>query len=166
MKRLVLVISLFANAVAIAQTPQWSPSAAADWYSRQPWMVGANYIQSTTVNQIEMWQQDTFDPDRIDLELGWAENLGINTLRVPLHDLIWQRDTGGFQRRITKFLGLVEKHKMRVIFVLFDSLGDPYPELGHQRQPKPGVRNGLWAQSPGAKGLIDPKQVENALSFA
>src|SRR5580704_679716 len=117
MKRLVLVISLFATAAAMAQTPQWSPAAANDWYSHQPWIVGSNYVQSNTVNQIEMWQQDTFDLDRIDLELGWAESIGINTLRVPLHDVVWQHDTGGFKRRIGRFLNLVEKHKMRVIFV-------------------------------------------------
>jgi hypothetical protein len=166
MKRIVLVISLFANAVAVAQTPQWTPSAATDWYSRQPWIIGSNYIQSNTVNQIEMWQQDTFDGDRIDLELSWAENLGINTLRVFLHDMLWDHEASGLQRRMDKLLRLTEKHKMKVIFVLFDSSGDPYPELGHQRQPKPGVRNSLWVQGPGAKGLTDPKQLEKALNYA
>ena len=166
MKRLVLVISLFADAVALAQTRQWTPSAANDWYTRQPWIVGTNYIQSNTVNQIEMWQQDTFDADRIDLELGWAESLGINTIRVFLHDLVWEHESGGLQRRMDKLLRLVEKHKMRVIFVLFDSSGDPFPELGHQRQPKQGVRNSLWVQSPGAKGLTDSKAVEEALHYA
>jgi hypothetical protein len=166
MKRSVLVISLLVNAAALAQTPQWTASAANEWYSRQPWIVGNNYIQSNTVNQIEMWQQETFDADRIDLELGWAENLGINTLRVFLNDQLWEKDSGGFRRRIDKLLKLAEKHRMRVIFVLFDSSGDPYPELGHQRQPKPGVRNSLWAQSPGAKGLTDPKQLQKALAYA
>ena len=75
--------------------------------------------------------------DRIDLELGWAENLGLNTLRVSLHNLVWEREPGGTQRRIDKLLKLVEKHKMRVIFVLFDSLGDPYPELGRQHYVEP-----------------------------
>jgi hypothetical protein len=166
MKRLVLVISLFSAMVAIAQTPQWTPSAAADWYTRQPWIVGANYIQSNTVNQIEMWQPETFDGDRVDLELGWAESLGINTLRVFLHELLWEHDAGALFSRMRKLLAIAEKHKMKVIFVLFDSFGDPYPELGHQRQPKPGVRNSLWAQSPGARGLTDPKQVEKALNYA
>jgi hypothetical protein len=165
MKRLVLVLSFF-SAIAIAQSHQWPPSAAADWYARQPWIIGANYIQSNTVNQIEMWQQETFDPDRIDMELGWAEGLGINTLRVFLEEMLWEHDSGGLQRRMGKLLNIAEKHRMRVIFVLFDSSGDPYPELGHQRQPKPGVRNSIWAQSPGAKGLVDPKQVEDALAFA
>jgi hypothetical protein len=128
--------------------------------------MGTNYIQSNTVNQIEMWQQETFDAERVDLELGWAEGLGIDTLRVVLDDMLWEKDPGGFQRRVDKLLKSVEKHKMRVIFVLFDSSGDPYPELGHQRQPKPGVRNSLWAQSPGNKGLTDPKQLAKALSYA
>lgn len=166
MKRLALVISLFVSAAAYAQSPQWTPAAANDWYNRQPWLVGTDYIQSNTVNQIEMWQQETFDADRVDLELGWAENLGFNTIRVFLHDLVWQRDASGFQKRINKLLNLVEKHKMKVIFVLFDSSGDPYPEPGHQHQPKAGVRNSLWVQSPGAKGLTDAKQLEKALIYA
>lgn len=166
MKRLVLVITLFSVAVAFAQNSPWTPAAASDWYAHQPWIVGANYIQSNTVNQIEMWQPETFDVDRIDLELRWAETLGINTLRVSLHEMLWDHDSGALQSRMGKLLKVAEKHKMRVIFVLFDSFGDPYPELGHQRQPKPGVRDSLWVQSPGAKGLVDAKQVDNALKYA
>jgi len=166
MKRFVLIISLLMNAAALAQTPQWPASTANEWYSRQPWIVGSDYIQSNTVNEIEMWQQGTFDSDRIDLELGWAESLGINTLRVTLDDELWEKGSFGFQRRMDKLLKLAEKHRMRVIFVLFDSIGDPYPELGHQRQPKPGVRNSVWAQTPGAKGLTDPKQLQKALAYA
>ena len=166
MKRLALVISFFSVSIASAQTTQWTAGTASDWYARQPWIIGANYIQSNTVNQIEMWQADTFDGDRIDMELGWAERLGINTLRVSLSETVWARDSSGMQSRMGKLLKIADKHKMRVIFVLFDSSGDPYPEWGHQRQPKPGVRNSLWVQSPGAKGLTDPKQVEEALSYA
>jgi len=166
MKRLALVISFLSASIASAQTAQWSAGAASDWYARQPWIIGANYIQSNTVNQIEMWQSDTFDGDRIDMELGWAERLGINTLRVSLAEIVWEHDPGGLQSRMGKLLKIAEKHKMKVIFVLFDSSGDPYPETGHQRQPKPGVRNSLWVQSPGAKGLTDPQQVEEALNYA
>jgi hypothetical protein len=166
MKHLVLVLSLFVTAVAYAQTPPWTPSIANDWYVHQPWIAGADYIQSNTINQIEMWQPETFDVDRIDLELGWAENLGINTLRISLPFLEWEQNSGGVQRRINKLLDLLQKHKMRVIFVLFDSVGDPYPEAGHQHQPKPGVRNSQWVQSPGAKGLVDAKELQKALLFA
>ena len=120
-----------------------------EWYSAQPWLVGANYVPATAINELEMWQADTFDPARIDLELGWAEAIGMNTMRVFLHDLAWQQDPAGYKRRIDQFLGIAEKHNIRPMFVLFDSVWDPFPALGQQRAPTPGVHNSGWVQSPG-----------------
>jgi len=128
---------------------------AADWYAKQPWLVGSNYIPATAINELEMRQPDTFDPKRIDLELGWAESIGLNTMRVFLHDLLWQQDPAGFRKRVEVFLQIADKHKVRPIFVLFDSCWDPDPELGKQRSPRPGVHNSGWVQSPGAKVLQD-----------
>jgi hypothetical protein len=105
-----------------------------------------------------MWQAETFDPKRIDLELSWAESLGMNTMRVFLHDLLWKQDAAGFKQRIDTFLGIASKHGIRPMFVLFDSCWDPFPKLGKQRDPKPGVHNSGWAQSPGAEALRDPSQ--------
>ena len=132
--------------------------AANEWYKQEPWLVGANYIPATAINELEMWQADTFDPKRIDLELGWAESIGMNTMRVFLHDLLWKQDPEGFKKRIGQFLEICQKHKIRPMFVLFDSCWDPFPQLGAQRAPKPGVHNSGWMQSPGAKALDDPSQ--------
>ena len=120
--------------------------------------MGSNYIPATAINQLEMWQSGTFDPQRIDLELGWAESLGMNTMRVFLHDLPWQQDAAGFRQRIDTFLKIASKHKIRPMLVLFDSCWDPQPQLGKQRPPTPGVHNSGWVQSPGAKALEDPAQ--------
>jgi len=103
-----------------------------------------------------MWQADTFDPSRINLELTWAEDLGMNTMRVFLHDLPWQQDAGAFERRISRFLAIADKHKIRPILVLLDSCWDPFPQPGLQPAPRPGVHNSHWVQSPGAKELMDP----------
>jgi len=81
-----------------AQTSRWTEETANDWYAHQPWLVGSNYIPSTAINELEMWQADTFDPKRIDQELGWAQSLGLNTMRVFLHDLLWQQDPEGFKK--------------------------------------------------------------------
>jgi hypothetical protein len=105
-----------------------------------------------------MWQAETFDPKRIDTELGWAENIGMNTMRVFLHDLLWKQDPDGFKKRIDTFLGIAAKHKIRPMLVLFDSCWDPYPKLGPQRAPKPGVHNSGWVQSPGLETLRDKSQ--------
>ena len=141
-----------------AQTNRWSEKQAADWYAKQPWLVGSNYIPANAINELEMWQADTFDPKRIDLELGWAEAIGLNTMRVFLHDLPWQQDAAGFQKRIDTFLQISAKHHIKPLFVLFDSCWDPEPHLGKQHAPKPGVHNSGWVQSPGAKALQDPSQ--------
>jgi hypothetical protein len=140
-------------------TSRWTEAKANDWYAHQPWLVGSNYIPATAINELEMWQADTFDPKRIELELGWAESLGLNTMRVFLHDLLWQQDASGFQKRIDTFLTIAAKHHIRILFVLFDSCWDPYPHLGKQREPRPGVHNSGWVQSPGAAALKDPAQL-------
>src|SRR6202000_2296009 len=98
------------------------------------------------INQLEMWQGDTFDPVEIDKELGWAEGIGMNTMRVFLHDLPWSQDARGFQSRIGTFLTIAAKHHIKPIFVLFDSCWDPFPKTGLQRSPKPGVHNSGWVQ--------------------
>ena len=141
---------------ATAERRRWTEAQAEAWYRREPWLVGSNYIPATAINELEMWQADTFDPKRIDLELGWAESLGLNTMRVFLHDLLWQQDPQGFTSRIRTFLAIADNHHIRILFVLFDSCWDPNPHLGPQREPKPGVHNSGWVQSPGAAALLDP----------
>ena len=143
---------------AAAKRTRWTGKEANEWYAKQPWLVGSNYIPATAINQLEMWQADTFDPKRIDLELGWAQSLGMNTMRVFLHDLLWKQDPEGFKKRINTFLTIAQKHHIRPLFVLFDSVWDPKPHLGKQHAPVPGVHNSGWMQSPGAAALSDPSQ--------
>ena len=160
MKRTLAAIVLFLGLTncSYAQTTRWTEQAAIDWYANQPWLVGSNYIPSTAINELEMWQASTFDPQRIDTELGWAQSLGLNTMRVFLHDLLWKQDPEGFKKRIDIFLAIAQKHKIRPIFVLFDSCWDANPKLGKQHAPTPGVHNSGWVQSPGAAALKDPSE--------
>ncbi len=137
---------------------RWTEQRAAEWYATQPWIVGSNYIPASAINELEMWKKDTFDPKRIDRELGWAEAIGLNSMRVFLHDLPWQQDPAGFKSRIDTFLQIAAKHHIKPLFVLFDSCWDPQPHLGKQHAPRPGVHNSGWVQSPGAKALQDPTQ--------
>jgi hypothetical protein len=105
-----------------------------------------------------MWQADTFDPQEIDKELGWVEYLGMNTMRVFLHDLLWQQDPEGFKVCLDQFLSIASRHHIRPMLVLFDSCFDPNPKLGPQLPPISGVMLSRWVQSPGAAALQDPSQ--------
>lgn len=153
-----LLVSMLLPAWAVGQSQRWSESQADAWYAQQPWLVGSNYVPADAINQLEMWQAATFDPQRIDTELGWAEGLGMNTMRVFLHDLIWQQDAAGFKKRIDLFLSIADKHHIHPIFVLFDSCWEEVPKLGPQHPPIPGVHNSGWVQSPGVPALKDPSQ--------
>jgi hypothetical protein len=135
---------------------RWSAKNAEEWYRRQPWLVGCNFIPSTAINQLEMWQGATFDPGTIDRELGWAADIGMNAVRVYLHDLVWQADAEGLKRRIDRYLDLAARKGIRTLFVLFDDCWNSDPKLGKQPEPIPGVHNSGWMQSPGSKVVIDP----------
>lgn len=132
----------------------WTIEKANAWYSKKGWFLGCNYAPSTAVNQLEMWEKETFDPITIDRELGWAAQLGFNTLRVFLHHLLWEHDAEGLKHRMEEFLSLAEKHHLGVMFVLFDGVWNPHPTVGH-RESKPGVHNSGWLQSPGVEILKD-----------
>ncbi len=153
-----VLLPLLAAATLPAALKPWAPGIAAQWYRQQPWLVGSNYIPSTAGNQLEMWQAETFDPQRIDTELAWAESIGMNTMRVFLHDLLWRQNPEGFRQRLDAFLKIAEGHHIRPMLVLFDSCWDPAPHLGAQPEPRPGVHNSVWVQSPGAAVLDDPAQ--------
>ncbi|MGV3586288.1 MAG: 1,4-beta-xylanase [Adhaeribacter sp.] len=139
-----------------AQRPIWTKEQANAWYAKQPWLVGCNYSPYNAINQLEMWQAETFDLATMDKELAWAESLGFNTLRVFLHDQLWVQDAEGFKKRIDQFLNIAQKHKIKPMFVLFDSCWDPFPQLGKQHEPVQGLHNSGWVQGPGADVLKDP----------
>ncbi|GLU53317.1 cellulase family glycosylhydrolase [Dyadobacter frigoris] len=136
----------------------WTKEQAKEWYGEKDWIVGADFLPSTAINQLEMFQEASFDTATINKELGWAEGIGMNTMRVYLHDLLWQQDSTGFLKRLDTFLAIADKHKIKPVFVIFDSCWDPFPKLGTQRAPKPGVHNSGWVQSPGYNALKDSTQ--------
>src|SRR5687768_9598721 len=123
--RLLPFLAFLAPGTLSAQ--QWTPEQAQTWAKSQPWRAGANFTPSTAINQLEMWQADTFDPATIDRELGWAAGVGMNTMRVFLHNLLWEQDSEGLLKRMDQFLTIADKHKIGIMFVLFDDVWDPNP---------------------------------------
>lgn len=164
MNRLALGILVLSILSPLAQAREkWTPEQSQVWGRGKPWLVGCNFSPSTAINQLEMWQADTFDLKTIDRELGWAEGLGFTSVRVFLHDLLWKQDSAGFLARMDQFLDVAAKHHIGVDFVLFDSCWDPHAQLGRQREPKKGLHNSGWVQSPGMDLLTQPARWEAEL---
>lgn len=144
---------------------RWSQSKANEWIEKNGWIVGCNYIPSNAINQLEMWQEETFSPEIIDKELSWAAGLGFNSVRVFLHHLLWEQDSEGFLKRIHVFLTVASKYKIKTMFVLFDAVWNPFPKLGLQPAPKLNVHNSGWVQSPGYDVLNNPDNYDTLHSY-
>ena len=147
------------------ETQRWSVEKANLWYDQYPFLVGGNYIPASAINQLEMWQAETFDPQRIDFELQRASEVGMNTMRVFLHDLAWKQDKNGFFKRIDEFLAIADKHGIKPMFVIFDGVWNPYPKAGKQPEPVPRVHNSGWVQSPGIEILADSKKQDELKEY-
>lgn len=143
------------NPIQSKTLDRWSEEKVWDWYNNQPWLVGTNFITSSSINQLEFWQQESFDSILLEKELKLSASIGMNTHRVFLHDLLWQQDSIGFMERINKFLEISDRNGIKTLFVFFDDVWHPVPTLGKQPEPIPNVHNSGWVQSPGAKILYD-----------
>ena len=138
-----------APVVATAPGQVWSAEKANAWYAQQPWINGANFLPSTAINQLEMWQAATFDTATISRELGWASGIGFNTMRVYLHSLAWKQDPDGFKHRVDQYLNVANRHGIKTMFVFFDDCWNKIPQAGPQPAPQPGIHNSGWVQDPG-----------------
>ena len=129
----------------------WTPERAWSWYGSRPWLVGCNFLPSTAVNDVEMWQKESFDPQTIDRELGWAQGLGFNTVRVFVNYAVWEADPAGLKDTFRRFLEIADRHGLSALVILLDDCFQPEPRVGKQAAPEPGVHNSQWVQSPGAR---------------
>jgi len=153
---MVLSCVVYAQKAKTQVSKVWTPEKANAWYAGHAWLNGADYIPSTAINQLEMWQAGTFDPATIDRELGWAESICFNTMRVFLHSVAWKEDPTGFKSRVNVFLTIAAKHHIQPLFVFFDDCWNKVPQPGKQPEPKTGIHNSGWVQDPGQPASEDP----------
>ena len=104
---LILVIE---DLVILSKDKRWSEERAWQWHNENGWMVGSNFNPSTSINQLEFWQEDTYDPETIKRELEWSAELGMNMHRVYLHNLLWDQDSVGFLERVDNYLEISDSN--------------------------------------------------------
>jgi len=162
MRKLLLltILALALQSGTHAQRAIWTKEKANAWYDAKPWLRGCDFIPSTAINQLEMWQAASFDPTTIDKELGYAQSIGLNCMRVFLHHVAWQQDPEGFRKRMTQYLGIADKHGILTIFVFFDDCWNESYQAGPQPKPKTGIHNSGWLRDPGKLYYDEPQLVD------
>ena len=144
---------------------RWTEEKAWQWHNENGWMVGTNFNPSTSINQLEFWQEDTYDPETIERELEWSAELGMNMHRVYLHNLLWDQDSIGFLERVDNYLNISESKDIKTLFVLLDDVWHPVPKLGKQPEPIPFVHNSGWVQAPGSEILGDSSRHDELKNY-
>ena len=167
MMLLIVVILFVASSQDLQSTNydvkvRWSEEKANEWYAKQPWPCGFNYIPASAISYTEMWMPYCFNPDSIDMELALAEEIGFNCLRVVLPFIVWEYDPNAFKKRIETFLRICEKRGIKVMLTLFDDctfgkdqkLKDPW--YGKQPEVLKGWYANGWTPSPGHSMVREP----------
>ena len=144
---------------------RWTEERAWQWHSENGWMVGTNFNPSTSINQLEFWQEETYDRETIERELEWSAELGMNMHRVYLHNLLWDQDSIGFLERVDNYLNISESKDIKTLFVLLDDVWHPVPKLGKQPEPIPFVHNSGWVQAPGSEILGDSSRHDELKNY-
>uniref|UniRef100_A0A914E613 Glycoside hydrolase family 5 domain-containing protein n=1 Tax=Acrobeloides nanus TaxID=290746 RepID=A0A914E613_9BILA len=140
MHKFVLLLLLFLH--EIYGRTQWTTDQAFAWFNAQkPYIMGTEYMTSSAVNSLEMWQAATFDPVLIDKEMAVGGQLGMTTMRIFLEDLAYSQDPAGFKNRMSTLLGIASKYGIKPLFVFFTNGAIPNPANGIQPKPIPGVES-------------------------
>lgn len=162
MKKALLLLTVAAAFVlqTVAQRPVWSKEKANAWYKNYGWLRGGNFISHTAINQLEMWQAESFDTKAIDTDLGYAQSIGFNCMRVFLHHAAWEADKEGFKKRMNTYLDIANKHGIITLFVFFDDCWNESYKIGTQPAPKTGIHNSGWVRDPGKLLYDDPAIVK------
>jgi hypothetical protein len=147
------------------ETGRWTEAQASAWAAENGWLRGANFNPSTAINQLETWQAESFDPETIDRELGWAAGIGLNCMRVYLHHVAWEVDPEGLKGRMNHYLEIADKHGIKTIFVFFDDCWNATYQAGKQPEPKPGIHNSGWVRDPGDLLFEKPELVETLETY-
>ena len=148
MKKLLMTFMASAALVAsAARNGPWTKEQAWEWYSRQPWMRGCNYMPASCANRVDQWQEMGCEERfaEMERELKLAQSIGFNTLRILIEEqgfAVWCAEHDGFMARLERMLALLDKygmHKygMRMILVLGNDCSRPkeiwsFPKTGPQ----------------------------------
>jgi hypothetical protein len=161
MKRSFIIFFLsFISILSFSQdsTLRWSEQKANDWYKKQQWLCGFNYIPAYAINYTAMWDKTSFDAVAIDKELSLAEQSGMNVLRAVLQYAVFADDSTYFLKTLDVFAAICDKHHIKFVPALFDDCAfgiTQDPKVGKQPEPLKGWYAWAWSPSPGHSMVVD-----------
>lgn len=130
---------------------KWTKERVWDWYNKEPWIRGCNFMGSDCANRIDQWQEEGFEQRLIvaDRELKLAADTGLNAIRILPEYAVYREDPAGFYQRFERYLDTAAKYGIRAMLTLGNdcllSYDDPNSHL------KPGPQHYDWGYHGGRK---------------
>ena len=96
---------------------KWSVKQANQWYEKQGWLRGCNFIGSDCTNRLDMWQSYKSDIKlkTADKELALCEKIGFNTVRLWANFDVYYKEKDSYMDILEKYISLCDKHHQKVI---------------------------------------------------
>lgn len=157
------------------ETKQWSKERIWDWYDKELWLRGCNFMGSDCANRIDQWQELGFE-ERLktaDRELKLAAETGFNTVRLILEYIIWKEDHDAFMKRLDRYLNTAYKYGIRCMLVFGNDCmlpkddpnshlhaGEQHFDIGYHGGRKRSQHSSLNTE-PGYSLLDEPDEVEH-----
>ena len=111
-------------------------------------ILGSNYVPADAVSQLDMWINYAKFREDIEFELKAASELGLNTLRVFLHDLAYVLDKAALLKNIEHFLTTADKNGFKTMFVFFDDCHQTDKDYALDFTPPFAPQQFKWSNSP------------------
>ena len=121
---------------------QWTEQEINEWYAKQPWLRGTNFLPSDCINRLDMWQ--SFGREEhlktAETELKLSEETGFNTVRLWCNFDVYYKEPEEFMQTLESYISLCAKYHHSVMLVLAYEEDLPYgdkfvaKELGAQKE--------------------------------
>ena len=99
---------------------RWTITEANEWYSRQGWLRGCNFIGSDCANRLDMWQSYKSDEKlaTAERELALAQKIGFNVVRVWASFDVYLAEPDSYFEIFEKYVALCDKYGQKMVVVL------------------------------------------------
>ena len=99
---------------------KWSKEKANEWYKKQGWLRGCNFIGSDCTNRLDMWQSYKSEEKLVtaDKELALCDKIGFNTVRLWMNFDVYYKEKNSYMDILEKYISLCDKHHQKVMIVL------------------------------------------------
>ena len=99
---------------------KWTCEQANEWYAKQGWLRGCNFIGSDCTNRLDMFQSYKAEEKlaTAERELALCQKIGFNTVRIWANFDVYYAEPESYMQILDRYVDLCGKYGQKVMVVL------------------------------------------------